>query len=262
MSTSIRGVFAASLLACSALAAAPAYAQDETSPPSEITVTGSVALTTDYRFRGVSLSGGDPAIQGGITVSHKSGFYVGAWSSSLADGDSVDLNGDGKFGTVYGEQELDLFGGWTGEVTPGLTLDAGLLMYDYPSGHEGKGNYFEPYASIAGTMGPAKVKVGVAYAWDQKSLGSKDNLYVYGNVDIGVPHTPLTVSGHLGYTDGVLAPPFLAGTSDDSGFDYSIGASATLFGPLSLSVSYIGVDGPSIDSFTDDTVVATLTATF
>jgi uncharacterized protein (TIGR02001 family) len=263
MSTSIRGLFAATLLAGSALAATPALAQDDsTSAPKEITVTGSVALTSDYRFRGVSLSGGDPAIQGGITVSHKSGFYVGVWSSSLQDGDSVDLNGDGKFGTVYGEQELDAFGGWTGEVTSGLTLDVGLLEYIYPSGHEGKANYFEPYASIAGTMGPAKVKVGVAYAWDQKSLGSEDNLYVYGNVDIGIPHTPLTVSGHLGYTDGVLAPPFLAGTSDDSGFDYSIGASATIYGPLSLSVSYIGVDGPSIDSFTDDTVVATLTATF
>ncbi|MDE8652648.1 TorF family putative porin [Novosphingobium album (ex Liu et al. 2023)] len=249
MLTSIRGLVAASLFAATALATAtPALADDE--PASEITVTGNVALTTDYRFRGVSLSAGDPAIQGGITVTHASGFYVGTWSSSIASSD------------VYGGQELDLFGGWSGEVASGLTVDAGLLYYVYPGGHVGDANYFEPYASIAGAVGPAKVKVGVAYAWDQNSLGDDDNLYVYSNLDVGIPNTPLTVSAHLGYTDGVLAPAILAGGTDDSGIDWSIGASATLFGPLSLGVSYIGVDGPSVDGLTDDAVVATLTASF
>jgi hypothetical protein len=66
------------------------------------------------------------------------------------------------------------------------------------------------------------------------------------------------VSAHLGYTDGVLAPPLLAGTSDDTGFDWSIGASATVLGGLSVGVSYVGVEGPSIDGFTDDAIVGTL----
>jgi uncharacterized protein (TIGR02001 family) len=42
--------------------------------PSEIEVFSNVALVTDYRFRGVSLSAGDPAIQGGIDIAHSSGF--------------------------------------------------------------------------------------------------------------------------------------------------------------------------------------------
>lgn len=259
MLMSVRGAIAATLLAGTALAAAPAFA-DEADAPSDITVTGNVALTTDYRFRGVSLSGGDPAIQGGITVSHASGIYVGTWASSIDGGD------------VYGQQELDLFGGWTGEVSSGITFDVGLLLYAYPTNEprisDGEtsskvhAQYWEPYASISGAVGPANVKVGATYAWKQKSLGDDDNLYLYGNVDIGIPNTPVTVSGHLGYTDGVLAPPYLAGEDDDSGIDFSIGASATLFGPLSVGVSYIGVEGPSIDGFTDDTVVATLTAAF
>jgi len=263
MTTSFRGIFAASLLAGSALAATPAFAQDEAK---EITVTGSAALTTDYRFRGVSLSNGDPAVQAGITVSHKSGFYIGTWSSSIHSAD-IDVDGDGiGDGSVYGDQELDLFGGWTGEVTPGLTLDAGLLYYVYPSGKIGDANYWEPYASISGTAGPAKIKVGVAYDWKQKGLinlaGNKDdNLYVYGNVDIAVPSTPVTVSGHVGYTSGVLAPCYYC-SGDKSGWDYSIGASLTVYGPLSASVSYVGVSGPSVDGFTDDTVVGTLTASF
>ena len=119
MNMSVRGALAATLLAGTALAATPAFA-DEADAPAEITISGNVALTTDYRFRGVSLSGGDPAIQGGITVTHETGLYVGTWSSSIRGGD------------YYGEQELDLFGGWSGEVTSGLTLDAGLLIYVYP----------------------------------------------------------------------------------------------------------------------------------
>jgi len=250
MLTSIRGALAASLLAGTMLAATPAFA-DDGDAPSEITITGNVALTSDYRFRGVSLSGGDPAIQGGITASHASGFYVGVWSSSIADS------------PVYGEQELDVFGGWSGEVGGGVKVDAGLLLYAYPSGKVGKANYFEPYASVSGSVGPAALKVGVAYAWEQDSLGGDDNLYLYGNADFAIPETPLTINTHLGYTSGVLAPALLTTLStDDSGFDYLIGATASVYGPLSVSVAYVGVEGPSVDSFTDDTVVATLTASF
>ena len=256
MLMSVRGVFAASLLAGTALAATPAFA-DDADAPAEITVSGNVALTTDYRFRGVSLSGGDPAIQGGITVTHASGIYVGTWSSSLS------------YSEQYGDQELDVFGGWSGEVVPGVTLDAGLLVYVYPSNEKtyaagGKvyGNYWEPYASLSTEVGPAAFKIGVAYDWKQKSLGDDDNLYLYSNVDVAVPNTPLTVSAHVGYTDGVLAPEYLNGLTDKTGWDWSIGASGTIYGPLSLGVSYIGVTGPSVDGFTDDTVVATLTASF
>jgi len=254
MVMSVRGVIAATLLAGSALAATPAFA-DEADAPKDFTVTGNVALTTDYRFRGVSLSGGDPAIQGGITVSHKSGVYLSTWSSSLHGGD------------VYGEQELDLIAGWTGGLgSSGLTFDGGMLYYVYPSGHVGDANYWEPYASLAYTAGPAKLKAGLAYAWKQKSLltidGFKhDNLYVYGNVDVAIPKTPVTVSGHIGYTDGVLAPCYYC-NGDKTGIDYSIGASMTVYGPLSVGVSYIGVSGPSQDSYTNDTVVGTLTASF
>lgn len=260
MLTSVRGLMAATVLACSTLATTPALAQDDApAAQSDLTVTGNVSLVTDYRFRGVSLSGGDPAIQGGITLNHSSGFYVGAWSSSL------------QSTPVYGGQELDIFGGWTGEVASGLTLDAGLLYYLYPNGHLGDANYWEPYVSLSGSLGPARLKVGAAYDWKQKGLldnaGNKaDNLYVYGNLDVGVPGTPLTVSGHIGYTDGVLSPCYYcAGTAtfnDKTGWDYSIGASATVFGPLSAGISYTGVSGASVNDYTDDALVGTLTASF
>ncbi len=159
--------------------------------------------------------------------------------------------------------ELDVFGGWSGDVAEGVGLDVGILLYAYPTNSPGvKAQYWEPYATISGQLGPVEAKLGVNYAWEQDSLGGDDNLYIHTELGTSIPNTPLSLSAHLGYTDGVLAPPFLAGTADMSGFDWSIGASATVLGSLSLGVSYVGVEGPSIDGFTDDTVVFSVGASF
>ena len=148
MLTSVRSLVAATILAGSVFAAAPALADDDASALSSgLTVTGNAAIVTDYRFRGVSMSGGDFAIQGGVDVAHTSGFYVGTWASSI------------QGGTAFGEMELDVYGGWTGEISPGVTVDAGLLYYVYPTGDDPFNtdpdtDYFEPYASISTTLGP------------------------------------------------------------------------------------------------------------
>ena len=89
MLTSVRSLLAATLLAGSALTATPAFAQDEEAGPG-VTVSGNVALVTDYRFRGVSLSAGDMALQGGIDAATDGGFYVGTWAStSMAAGAAI-----------------------------------------------------------------------------------------------------------------------------------------------------------------------------
>ena len=260
MLTSFRSLMAASLAAASMFSFSPAYAQDSEAD-SPVSVSANVALVTDYRFRGVSLSAGDLAIQGGVDLALPAGFYVGTWASSIAGG------------PTYGDVELDLYGGWSGDVAEGVSIDVGLLYYLYPTeanvvdpdtdlAIDDDANYWEPYASVSSTVGPVDATLGVAYAWEQSSLGDQDNLYVYGDLGTAIPNTPISLSAHLGYTDGVLAPPYQAGTTDDTGFDWSIGASATILGSLELGVAYIGVDGPSIDGFTDDAVVGTLSASF
>ena len=251
MLTSVRGLLAATVLFGCGLAATPALA-DETDPPSEFTVTGNVAGVTDYRFRGISLSAGDVAIQGGITVNHSSGFYVGTWGSSLEQ-DALD---------IYGSTEVDIFAGWTGEVTSGLTADVGVTYYVYPSGSFGDGNVVEPYASLSTSLGPVTGKVGLAYAWKQDSLGGDDNLYLYTDLSAGIPDTPVSLSAHLGYTDGALSPNRLTLKSMGGGFDYSLGATWNITKNLSLGATYVGVDGNSINGFSDDTVVGTLKLTF
>ena len=243
MRTSIRGILAASSFAVIALAATPAAAQDV---PGPVEVSVNAAVVSDYRFRGVSLSGGDVAVQGGLDVAHESGFYVGTWASTI----------DG--GPVYGDVELDIYAGFATDIGPGVGLDVGILYYAYPDGDIGEADYWEPYASITGAVGPVETTLGVAYAWEQDSLGGDDNLYVYLDAGIGVPNTPLTITGHVGYTDGVLAPDLLAGGTDENGWDYSVGAALSLPLGFEASVAYVGTDGLEVDSLTDDTVVGAL----
>ena len=249
MLTSVRGLLAASLVIGCGMAATPAFA-DETDPPAELTVTGNVALVSDYRFRGISLSGGDPAIQGAINVNHSSGLYAGLWGSSLEDSD------------VYGSLETDFYAGWTGEVSPGLTADVGMTYYVYFNGTVGDANYFEPYVSLTKTLGPVSAKAGAAYAWKQDSLGGDDNLYLYTDWTLGVPNTPVSIAAHAGYTDGALSPKVLTGAGPGGGWDYSLGASYAVTSNLSASVSYVGVDGTSTDSFSNDAVLASLKYSF
>src|SRR3546814_2489426 len=48
-------------------------------------VAGGVSLVSDFRFRGISLSDEDVAVQGTITFAHDGGLYAGTWASSLED---------------------------------------------------------------------------------------------------------------------------------------------------------------------------------
>lgn len=245
MLTSIRGLVAASLFA-TGLSASPVFAQDE-EPSSSVTVSGNVTLVSDYRFRGVSLSGGDPALQGGVTVTHDSGFYVGTWASSIDDGGT----------DFYGDVEVDLFGGWSGDVSEGVGLDVGLLYYAYPSNAAGvDAEYFEPYVTVTGTLGPVTAKVGANYAWDQGALAD-DSLYLRTDLSAGIPNSPLSLNAHLGYTDGAFSFD-----PDGESFDWSVGATATVLGSLTLGVSYVGVEAPSVNNLTDDAVVFSLGASF
>jgi uncharacterized protein (TIGR02001 family) len=248
MLTSVRSLMAATVLAGSALLATPAMAQDEETPA--VSVTGSVAVVSDYRFRGIGLSGGDPAVQGGLTLNTAPGFYVGTWGSNLDD------CGTG----FYGELELDLFAGWSGMVTDNVGVDVGVTYYAYPTNDIGPSDVWEFYGKVKPTLGPVGLTLGVAYSPDQDSLGGGDNLYLSADAAVSIPETPVSLSGHIGYTDG-----FLTYTPSGHAVDYSVGASVTVLGGLSLGVSYVGVEGPTgplWDGITDDTVVGSISYAF
>ena len=223
---------------------------------SGLSVSGNVALVTDYRFRGVSFSDGDPALQGGIDIGHSSGFYVGTWASTIIGGSD------------FGEMELDVYGGWSGEVSDGITFDIGLLYYIYPTGDTpgADTDYWEPYASVGFGLGPASATIGAAYAWKQDALGDTDSLYLYTDFEYGIPDTPITLTAHIGYTDGVFAAfnlePTDVNPDDGEAFDWGVGVSWAVTDALSIGVNYVdtedNIPAPFDEDFVDAGIFFTL----
>lgn len=266
-------VFAAILAA----AAAPALAQEETPPA--FTVSGTGALVSDYRFRGVSQSNKGMAVQAGITIAHESGFYVGTWASNLA--------GWGTFGGP--NLELDLIGGYKTEIAPNATIDVGLTWYMYPGGASTT-DFAEPYVKLSGNAGPVALVAGVAYAPKQRSLGNfsatpqsrgqkEDNLYLWGDAAAPIAGTPITLKAHLGYSEGNpgLGPNGTSVAPTGEYLDWLIGVDAT-WKNLTLGIAYVDTDispresaylqpnfsknGNGVTPITDAAVVISLTAAF
>lgn len=251
-----------------ALAALPATAQDaptdlptppgvgvsstdQTAPPSSITISGSAALVSDYRFRGVSQTDKNVAVQGGATITHESGLYAAFWGSNLS--------GWGTFGGA--NLELDLIAGYKFKPAESATLDVGVTYYLYPGGAD-KTDFFEPYAKLSGTIGPVSALAGVAYAPKQQALGryyfngtsaangvyddpgdKEDNLYLWGDFAAGIPSTPLTAKAHIGYSDGNkgLGPNATSVAPTGKYWDYSLGVDAS-YKNLTLGLAYVDTD--------------------
>ena len=238
------------LLAATAMST-PAFAQEEEAS-GPVTLSGGIAVTSDYRFRGISLSNEKVAVQPTLTVSHESGFYAGAWGSSLPDSPS------------YGKFELDLYGGFATEIASGTTVDLGLTYYTYPGSHDGGAptDYVEIIGKLSHDIGPLSATGTVAYAPKQNSLGSDDSIYLNLGLGFGVPNTPVTLTARVGYADGSLAL-----TAPDGNYvDWSLGASYAM-GPATLSVQYIDTDirktgVKATDTLYDPTVVFTLGVSF
>lgn len=208
-------------LACAA--ATPAMAQDVTDAPSDFTISGSATVVSDYRFRGFSQSNDKAAIQGGISVTHASGVYIGTWGSSVGFNNGT---------------EVDIYGGYSTDITDGLTADVGATLYLYP-GSTGT-TVFEPYASLTGSLGPASLKGGVAWApKGQTALSKHSGVYVYSDLSVNIPQTPVSATAHIGFAN---SDSFLGGYDGDGKVvDYSIGLTAS-WRSLTFGVAYVNTD--------------------
>ncbi len=165
--TILAASFASAAFAFPGLAAAQAAA----APASPHTFTGNVNLVSDYRFRGISQTYKEPAIQGGFDYSHASGIYLGTWASnvtgSLFNGPSY----------TNGNMEWDFYGGYKWEAAKDLTLDVGGLYYWYPGAKyavptQDSYNNFELYLGLTYKWFSAKYSVTTT-----DYFGTKTNTY-------------------------------------------------------------------------------------
>jgi uncharacterized protein (TIGR02001 family) len=140
MKTTWLSPLALGVLTAATMASGPAAAQQKQSFSVSGTLAGNLTVTSDYRFRGVSRTFGDPAIQGGVDFTLPSNFYVGAWASMIDK--EIFANSRGF--------EVDIYGGYKWQMREGLVVDVGLLQYLFPT--ESRYSTLEGY-------------VGLSYEW-------------------------------------------------------------------------------------------------
>ena len=209
-------------------------------------ISGNVALTTDYRFRGYSQTTSDPAVQGGFDYSHDSGFYAGVWGSNVE---------------FAGSLELDYYGGYAGQITEALGFDVGAIYYDYPGGDLGgvDPEFWEVYGGLSGDVGPLSLSGKVSYSDDY--FGETGTAFYYDlGASYGLPYD-ITLNAHFGYQtidDGSIKDDGFFSSDEDDYKDWSIGVSKSMW-ELDFDLSYIDTNLSDSDCFgnnvCDSTVV-------
>lgn len=235
------------LLAASAILACSSANAEEKKPDNE--VSANAALTTDYRYRGISQTRLKPALQGGVDYTHNpSGFYLGAWASTIKW--TKDAGGSGDI-------ELDLYGGKRGELSKDVSYDVGALAYVYPSnGLKPNANTFEIYGQLG--YGPAYLK----YSHSLSNLfGFADSKHS-GYLDLGANFdisSGYMLNLHIGHQT-------VKHTSSASYTDYKVGISKD-FGFATVALAVIGADtstyvGPNGKNLGKTSAVLSLSKTF
>jgi uncharacterized protein (TIGR02001 family) len=224
------------LLICgafAAVAAAPAFAQ-------EVAISGNVALTTDYAFRGISQTDQSPAIQGGLDLSAGS-FYLGTWASNI------------NFGTGGANLELDVYGGYKFAAGP-VAFDVGVIGYLYPGAADDGAelDYWEGYVKPSIALSDSFTLGGAIYYSPEFTGESGDALYYEVNGAFTVSDA-LSFSGAVGMqsvdTDG-----FFFG--EDEYTTWNVGGTYSAMG-LGFDLRYVGTDVDDVE-IADSRVIFTV----
>lgn len=246
-------VLSASLLSMGAVAQA-----EEAAGP--VAVTGSVAFTSDYKFRGISQGSGNAAVQGSLTATHTSGVYGTMWASSIS-------------GVASEGAEYNILLGYAGSVGD-VGYDVGVMRYEYPGANDmdiqnfaGTGtvtpDYNEIYASISGSG----AKLGLAYSDDYFAESGK---FLYTFASYGTEVAGIGLSALVGYNkffDDAEARNFFA-NGETSYIDYKVAASKA-FNGVNFELAYVGTDldtpddvSAAADANVDGSLVFTVSKSF
>jgi uncharacterized protein (TIGR02001 family) len=211
----------AALLASSAVTA-------QTAAP-ESSLSFNAGVVSDYRYRGISQSRLKPAVQGGLDYADKSGFYLGAWGSTIKwikDSGAAD-------GTV----ELDLYGGYKGSAA-GINYDVGVLRYQYLGNKLGKvsgftnANTTEVYGAVTFGLFTAKYSRALTDTFGNVNSEGSTYLDLSAAIDLG---NGFTLTPHVGRQ-------VIKNSSAFSYTDYSLTLAKDLGKGLSASLMAVGTN--------------------
>ena len=198
----------------------------------ESTLAFNAGVVSDYRYRGISQSRLQPALQGGVDYTDKSGFYVGAWGSTIKWIKDTP-------GVTSGSTELDIYGGYKGAVGD-ISYDVGLLSYVYSGNNYDKAtaggtksaNTNEAYVAL--TMGPVTAKYSHAYSDLFGNVNTKNSYYfdLSATFDLGDGFTLVPHVGYQKYKNLDVA----------TYTDYSLTLAKDLGNGLSATAAVVGTD--------------------
>jgi uncharacterized protein (TIGR02001 family) len=230
-----------------ALSLAPLAAFAEDAPPPAPTswfpgtLTGNIALTNDYIFRGVTQTNHNPAVQGGLDWDTGAGFHFGTWASA------VNFN-DGNGAT----EELDLYGGYAGKID-NFTYDVGGIFYWYPGSptplHY---DYWEAYGKAGYDFGVAALGLGVNYT--PENFGKTGDA-TYFSSTVTVPIIP-----ELSFSVGADYYLLTRGIKDYT--DWNLGATFHVPTWFDIDVRYYNTDAHYLGRLADDRFVVNVKRTF
>lgn len=180
-----------------------------------VELSGDITFTSDYTFRGISQTEEAAAIQGGLTLTNETGFYVSVWGSS------VDFGGTGTL-------ELDVLLGWSGDLNDAWTADVGIMRYGYPNTEFGGSNFWELYGSLS----YQDMTFGLAYS-DDYYANSGSYFYLYAGYSYAISDT-LSLDFNIGQNE-------FRDDSSASYMDFGVSLSTEVLG-AGLSLAFVGTD--------------------
>ena len=205
--------------------ALPLAAQAQAAP----STTFNIGAVTDYRYRGITQSRFKPALQGGADYSNPNGIYLGTWLSTIKW--TKDAGGGG-------DVEVDLYGGYKGELVKDVAFDVGGLYYVYPNNKLGNlagfvnANTFEIYGAV--TFGPITAKYSHSLTNTFAFVNSKNSGYldVSASFDLG---NGFSLAPHVGHQR-------IKGSVGYSYTDYSLTLGKDMGSGFTLSLAAVGTD--------------------
>jgi len=192
-------------------------------------ISGNVAMSSDYVWRGISQTDNQMAISGGFDYAHDSGLYIGTWASNI-DSSAFSEEDDPQI-------ELDVYGGYGGEMGA-ISYDVGLIQYRYPGADDI--NTLEWYLG-GGYAFTDTVSGSAKYYYSSDFFDSGDSAWrLEAGVDVALP-MDIGLSALVGKNDGDAF-------GDYDYVDYSVGVSKSLAG-VDLSLTYTDTDLSDSDCY-------------
>jgi uncharacterized protein (TIGR02001 family) len=212
--------------------------QSSGTPSSGTIISGSLGATSDFVYRGFSLTRGKPAAQASLDVEFPLGFYVGGFAASA----------DPNPGPSP-QMELDFWAGRYWRLGDYLSADLRLSQYLYPDDPR-RVNYNR--SEVTATMGYRnRVFVAAIYSPNTQALSSAPGYRNDGAwaLEISARHpfndrySLAAGVGHYGL-DGVY----------NESFSYWNITLVGSFRPIELQLAWLGVDTDATGIFIEDAV--------